>query len=246
MVRARCPTRFASDAYPARPGHGTLATIAPAKSEMSLTDSYYTNVRDEMLAFVPLNAANVLDIGCGAGAFGAALKRERGAKAVTGIELDCAAASAARSQLDSVLVGDVSTILPDLRGQTFDVVVLNDVLEHLVDPEGLLNQLHGCMTRDGRVVASIPNVREFTNVRNLVLRGRWDYTDEGILDRTHLRFYTRASLDGLFERGGFAVETVQGINRRTAASFIIFNIMTLGFFADMGFLQYACVARRQE
>lgn len=211
-----------------------------------MTDSYYSNVRDEMLAFVPSNAANVLDIGCGAGAFGAALKRERGADAVTGIELNPEAASVARSQLDSVLVGDIVTVLPELRGQTFDVIVLNDILEHLVDPEGLLGQLHEYIADDGRIVASIPNVREFKTVRNLVLHGRWDYTDSGILDRGHLRFYTRASLDGLFKRGGYVLEKVQGINRRTAASFILFNIATLGFFSDMGFLQYACVARRRQ
>ena len=213
---------------------------------LSVVDTYYTNVRGEMLECVPLNAANVLDIGCGAGTFGAALKRERGAQAVTGIEINRTAAQAARSQIDSVLVGDVVTTLPDLRGQTFDVVVLNDVLEHLIDPEALLNQLRAFMTKDGRVVASIPNVREFTNVRNLVLRGRWDYTDAGILDRTHLRFFTRASLDGLFERGGFILESVHGINRRTSASFVIFNIATLGIFSDMGFPQFACVARLRD
>jgi 2-polyprenyl-3-methyl-5-hydroxy-6-metoxy-1,4-benzoquinol methylase len=141
-----------------------------------------------------------------------------------------------------VLEGDAAAVLPGLVGERFDVVVLNDILEHVVEPEALLSGLRPLLAPQGRVVASIPNVRHFATVADLVLRGRWEYTDEGTLDRTHLRFFTRASLAGLFGAAGFTLETVQGINVTGSLKFKLFNALTLGSFADMGCLQFACVA----
>jgi 2-polyprenyl-3-methyl-5-hydroxy-6-metoxy-1,4-benzoquinol methylase len=208
-----------------------------------MSESYFTHARPEMQPFVPEAASRVLDIGCGAGAFGAALKELRPHLTVTGVEIDPEAAESARSRLDLVLTGDAESALPRLQGQSFDAIVLNDVLEHVVDPEELLRQLSSLIARGGCVVASIPNVREFFTVKDLALRGRWEYADEGILDRTHLRFFTRSSIAGLFERGGFSVERVEGINQTGSSKFKLFNLITLGRFSEMGFLQFACVAR---
>lgn len=208
-----------------------------------MSESYFTHARPEMQPFVPATARRVLDIGCGAGAFGAALKMRNESVSVTGVEIDPEAAEAAGARLDLVLTGDAAAALPRLQDQYFDAIVLNDVLEHVVDPEALLRQLRVHVAEGGCVVASIPNVREFFTVCDLVLRGRWDYVDEGILDRTHLRFFTRASLPGLFERGGYTLELVTGINRSGSAKFRLFNLLSLGRFSDMGYLQFACVAR---
>lgn len=204
-----------------------------------MAESYFTHARPEMQTFVPSGARRILDIGCGEGAFGAALKARIEGLYVTGVEIDPGAAEAARARLDLVLTGDAAAALPRLQDQVFDAIVLNDVL----DPEFLLRQLRAHVAEGGCVVASIPNVREFFTVLDLALRGRWDYVDEGILDRTHLRFFTRASLPGLFERGGFRLESVAGINRSGSAKFRLFNLLSLGRFSDMGYLQFACVAR---
>jgi SAM-dependent methyltransferase len=142
-----------------------------------------------------------------------------------------------------VLTGDAASALARLEGQSFDVIVLNDVLEHVIDPESLLRALRPLVAEGGCVVASIPNVREFFTVKDLVVHGRWEYRDEGVLDRTHLRFFTRSSLPGLFERGGLELETVRGINRTGSSKFKLFNAVTLGRFDEMGYLQFACVAR---
>jgi len=211
-----------------------------------MSESYFTHSRPEMHPFVPDDAKRILDIGCGAGAFGAALKAKRKGLSVTGVELDPDAAEAARAHLDEVVTGDAASAVPRLSEQRFDVIALNDVLEHVVEPEALLRDLRGLLADDGCVVASIPNVRWFFNVWDLTLRGRWDYTDAGILDRTHVRFFTRASLPGLFERGGYRLETVEGINRTMSPRFLLFNLLSLGAFTDMGFLQFACVARPQR
>ena len=205
------------------------------------TAAYYSRPRPEMLAFVPAGARRVLDLGCGEGVFGASLKQQHGVE-VWGIELDPVAAAAAAERLDHVLQGDVLERLADLPTTTFDCVVMNDILEHLTDPEALLRGVRGKLGPGGRVVASIPNVRHFPHLWQLVVHGRWDYTDEGILDRTHLRFFTRHSLTSTFQRCGYQLERCEGIHPTRSWRFRMVNLLTLGCWSEMRYLQYACVA----
>lgn len=154
----------------------------------------------------------VLDVGCAAGDLGRALRR-RGCR-VAGVELDPAAAEAARDALDEVLTGDVDDL--DLVGhfgkESFDVVVLGDVLEHLPDPVAALRRLRPLLAPEGSVVASIPNVAHGA-VRLALLAGRFDYRPLGLLDATHLRFFTRASVYETFREAGLVPVDV----RRTTA-----------------------------
>ena len=208
-------------------------------------DTYYENPRREMLPFVPATARAILDVGCGAGAF-ARLIRERGGESppeIWGVEMDPAAAARAGDVVDRVLVGDALEILPGLPGEHFDCVVLNDVLEHVREPGELLARLRPALRPAAVLVASIPNVRYFFNVADLAVHGRWDYTDEGILDRTHLRFFTRSSMVRLLEECGFTSVTTTGINPTGSAGFRLVNLLTLGRWSDMKYLQFACTAR---
>ena len=204
---------------------------------------YYGRPRHEMVPHVPTEAAVVLDIGCGAGAFGAGLKQrwqdEGRTLEVWGVEMDPVAAERATEVLDRVLVGDAAQVLNDLPAAGFDVVILNDVLEHVVDPEALLRELLPMLRTGGSIVASVPNVRHFPNVVNLVVYGSWRYTDEGILDRTHLRFFTRSSMLELFADCGLQVDSIAGINPTGSLKFKLVNLVTLGRWADMRYLQFA-------
>lgn len=210
--------------------------------------AYYGHPRREMEPFVPAGAGLVLDVGCGAGAFAATLRASRpGAKLeIWGVEIMPEAAELARGAVDRVLVGDAVSRVAELPDAGFDCVVLNDVLEHLAEPAPLLRQVRRVLRPGGALVASLPNVRYFFNVWDLVVRGRWDYADEGILDRTHLRFYTRSSLRRLLEEEGFSVERMQGINPTGSLKFGLANLLTLGRWSDMRWLQFACVARPRE
>ncbi len=147
---------------------------------------------------------HVLDVGCATGYLGAALKR-RGCT-VVGVEFDADAAAQAADVLDDVLVADLEHI--DLSAAygaaTFDVVVLGDVLEHLRDPLRLLRACVGLLRPGGSVVISVPNVTH-GSVRLALLQGRWVYRDLGLLDRTHVTFFTRSSLMRLLEDAGLAV-----------------------------------------
>jgi 2-polyprenyl-3-methyl-5-hydroxy-6-metoxy-1,4-benzoquinol methylase len=200
-----------------------------------------------MLRRVPATAAVVLDVGCGAGAFGAGLKREWQSQGrpltVWGLELDPVAGARAADVLDRVLIGDAAALLPGLPEAGFDAVILNDILEHLVEPAELLARLRPLLRPGGHVVCSLPNVRHFPNVVNLVVHGSWRYTDEGILDRTHLRFFTRSSMIALLTDCGYVVESVEGINPTGSLKFKLLNLLTLGNWADMRYLQFALRAR---
>jgi 2-polyprenyl-3-methyl-5-hydroxy-6-metoxy-1,4-benzoquinol methylase len=149
--------------------------------------------------------ARVLDVGCATGYLAAELAR-RGCR-VTGVEADPVVAERARLHCDALVVGDVEDddcrrALADLG--PFDVVLCGDVLEHLHDPWSALRALAALAARDGRVVLSVPNVAHWTG-RRAVARGRFPYAEHGLFDRTHLRFFTRASAAELARRAGFAV-----------------------------------------
>jgi 2-polyprenyl-3-methyl-5-hydroxy-6-metoxy-1,4-benzoquinol methylase len=152
--------------------------------------------------------ARVLDVGCATGYLAAELTR-RGCT-VDGIEFDPAAAEQARAHCREVVVGDLeapfthAAVAQMLAGARPDIIICADVLEHLRDPWTVLAWLRSLLAPQGRTVISLPNIGHWTARRALV-RGRFDYTDYGLFDRTHLRFFTRATAAELARRTGYAV-----------------------------------------
>jgi 2-polyprenyl-3-methyl-5-hydroxy-6-metoxy-1,4-benzoquinol methylase len=136
----------------------------------------------------------VLDIGCGTGAWVPVL-RDKGAQTIVGIEFATSAADQAEPRCDRLVRKPVETVeLSDLGGQSFDTIIAADVLEHLVDPWRELHRWTGWAAPGAQLVVSVPNLRYFEIVRSL-LKGRFDYSDQsGLMDRTHLRWFTRQSL----------------------------------------------------
>lgn len=166
-------------------------------------EEYFTHSRPEVRDLVPADARIVVDVGCGAGAMGAALKSERPGIEVRGIEPNADAASRARAVLDDVAVAPGERAMPP-SWPTPDCVVLADVLEHMVDPWGALRDWRSRLAPGGSVVVSLPNVGHWSVVEALST-GRWDYADDGLLDRTHLRFFTRATAVEMLEEAGFEI-----------------------------------------
>jgi len=218
-------------------------------SEIAVSNDYnvYAKTsRDEMAPFVPDEARSILDVGCSIGNFGSLLK-SRGSAEVWGIEIDSEAAEIAAERLDRVLVGafDRSLDIP----QQFDCIVFNDVLEHMIDPYSALAYAKELLTEDGFVVASIPNVRYFGNIWKLIVDGTWEYTDCGILDRTHLRFFTKKSICSTFDRLGFHIGEIKGINPvdwcdpDLRQKFRYLNFFLMNKIADMRWMQFAVVAK---
>lgn len=202
---------------------------------------YYDQSRAEMLTFVPPDTRRLLDIGCGNGAFGALVKQRLGAE-TWGVEYVEAAAERARAGNDRILRGSIYEPL-DLPEGYFDVITMNDVLEHLPESEPVLERVKRLLRPGGLFILSLPNVRYYLNVRDLVFRQDWQYQDFGILDRTHLRFFTQKSARRLLEDNGFAVQSLTPINTgRFSFAYRCFFALTLGYFEDMKCPQFAIVA----
>ena len=148
----------------------------------------------------------VLEAGCASGYFGQAL-REFGHD-VWGVETDAEAAAVAAESIENVFVGTIENFLgADERPTAFDFVTFGDVLEHIAEPGKVLQQTRELLGPEGCVIASIPNVAHLA-VRGMLLEGKFEYSKLGIMDETHLRFFTRDSILELFATAGFAVERI--------------------------------------
>lgn len=159
------------------------------------SNSYYSHTRLEILQLVPVSAIRVLDVGCGTGALGASIKLRQPAE-VHGVELTSDAARKAEVYLDRVWNYPIESALPELADGYYDCIVAADVLEHVIDPWVTLATLKEKLSPDGKIVISLPNIQNWGVVSGL-LEGKLDYRSEGILDRTHLRFFTRKSVEEL-------------------------------------------------
>jgi 2-polyprenyl-3-methyl-5-hydroxy-6-metoxy-1,4-benzoquinol methylase len=195
-----------------------------------------------MLSFIPPTARRILDVGCAEGKFGALLKERLDAE-VWGIEYEPAAAEKARKRLDHVLTGDALALIETLEEEKFDCITVLDVLEHLPDPFTLLKSVKRIFNKDGFLVLSVPNVLYISNLYRLLVEKDWHYIDHGILDKTHLRFFTKKSLIRTLNSHGYQIKVFEGISPVRGILFPLFNFATLGHFSDSRYLQFACVAR---
>lgn len=207
---------------------------------------YYSGARREMLDFIPSGSSRILDVGCGQGEFARLVKSERHAE-VWGVEIHREAAERAVAKIDRVLIGDIERDDLGLPNGYFDCVIFNDILEHLRDPWMVLQKVRAILTPGGYVVASIPNVRYFDHMKALLKHKEWRYETAGILDWTHLRFFTINSIRELFEYCGYEVVSIDGINgRKFPWKFRMLNYILKGTFEDMRYQQFACVAQRKS
>jgi len=171
----------------------------------------YETFNPYVLAQIP-PGLRVLDVGCATGLLGKAL-RARGAKKLVGIEGDPSMAAAAGPFYDRVVCANLESDADHVLGEeTFDIIVCADVLEHLREPATVLASLSRHLDSRGRILISVPNIA-FLSVRLSLLMGRWNYNPNGgILDRGHLRFFTRTTLVRLIQEAGLNVAFVRGYN----------------------------------
>jgi 2-polyprenyl-3-methyl-5-hydroxy-6-metoxy-1,4-benzoquinol methylase len=167
---------------------------------------YYANTRDDIVDVLPRPIGSVLDVGCGSGGVAPGLRRA-GATRLTGIEVVPEQAELARARYDHVVAVPVERALEQVDGP-FDTILCLDVLEHLVDPEHVMRELHEVAAPGARLQVSLPNARHVSLMKDLVFRGTFGYTDWGHRDRTHLRWFTRRDIVEAMERNGWAVQRV--------------------------------------
>ena len=223
--------------------------IALREEYASKDKSYFEAERSDMLQYVPRSSSMILEVGCGCGKFGALLKNEYLAQ-VWGVDIDEYAVLEAEKRLDKVVKGSFGKELK-LPEKVFDCIIFNDVLEHLIDPFSSLTYCKQLLSDKGVIVASIPNVRYFRNIVDLLVYKNWEYTEQGILDKTHLRFFTRRSILSTFERLGYDVKTIEGLNpiekMKLPGKYRYLNWLLPLFsekIEDMRYLHFAVVANK--
>ena len=187
----------------------------------------------------------MLEIGCSSGETLRWLKRTGRAGRAWGIELFEPAAQAARAHAEEVLVGDAEALIETAYAtESFDLILCLDVLEHMVDPWRFVEKLHRLLAPGGRVIFSIPNVRCVKVLLPLVFLGRWRYAESGILDRTHLRFFTRSSAIELATTSELCVQKVLRHMPPHRSKLGALNLATLGLCADLIATQFLIASAR--
>lgn len=202
----------------------------------AIQPGYHARVRQDVLPLLPPGGGTLLDVGGGTGATASWL-REIGRADRVGV-LDRVPAT---ERLGFSAVGDIEDgeTLGALiaREGPFQTVLCLDVLEHLRDPWAIVRRLHRGLAPGGVIIASIPNVRNFTALAPLLLRNRWDLKDAGVLDRTHLRFFVRNSAIQLMTSSGLVLDGLRA-NPSGGRSVRVFRALTGGLLNSFTDLQY--------
>ena len=202
--------------------------------------SYYANTREEMLDFIPVECRHILEVGCGEGKFGLLLKSRNEAE-VWGAELMEEPAKTAKKNLDKVLVGDFEEQIKNLPKKYFDCIVFNDALEHLKDHYNVLRELRKCLIDGGTIACSIPNVRYYKVLIEILFKKEFHYVHAGVLDYTHYRFFTKKSIVRTFEDCGYEIVKIRGL--RGVKKWPLIKKVLFFFLGDKKFVQYGVTAR---
>jgi SAM-dependent methyltransferase len=202
----------------------------------SPTSEYFTHLRMPLLELIKEKPKKVLEVGCAVGQTLQYIK-SKGAELVVGIEIfpDVAEVAGTCPEIDRVIVGNIENLELDYPPEYFDLIIVGFVIEHVADPWAVMNKLNRYLKPGGQLIGSLPNVRHLSVLLPLIFQGKWDYQDEGIMDWTHLRFFTKKTISDLLQSTGFLATDVCGEINRRRLSFM--NIMTLNMMRD--FFAYA-------
>jgi 2-polyprenyl-3-methyl-5-hydroxy-6-metoxy-1,4-benzoquinol methylase len=216
-------------------GDSMISDDAPA-------EVYYSLIRSEILDKVPTKAVKILDVGCGHGNLGKALKDSRDLE-YYGVEVSETAAKFLDQICDKYWIGDLEKLnLEDLP--KFDCLIAADILEHLSNPWNMLTNLVKKLDDDGVAIISIPNIRNLNIIAKLVIKGSWDYEESGILDRTHLRFFTRKSIVSLITSSNLEIESIGSNKDHYGLLRRITTWPIRKMFPDLEISQFIVVARK--
>lgn len=190
-----------------RPDEGFLWEQLSNQEDADLKGAYHDHARKELLLLLERPPRRVLDVGCATGATGELIKTAWPDSHVTGIELNLAAAARAAERIDQVLgdkLEDIDFVAAGITPGSIDCVLLADVLEHLYDPWDALLRIKPLLSEDAQVLVSLPNARNLWLLNELA-SGRFPYSAEGLLDITHIRWFTRVEMEKMLRETGYRV-----------------------------------------
>ena len=174
-------------------------------------EDYFSGARRDFVAELPDNPrARILEVGCANGNTGALALANGKCGWYAGLELNQAAAERAREKLSEVGVGDVEQMALPWDKQSFDALIMSEVLEHFADPWQVLKKLRPLLKPGALLLCSSPNISHYRLIAMLI-QGDWKVEDSGVMDRTHLRWFTPKTYAELVESAGFIVDAVEPI-----------------------------------
>jgi SAM-dependent methyltransferase len=217
------------------------ALRAPGSSTAEISAQYFRFVRGEITPLLPPTATCILEVGAGIGATTAWLRARYGGCRTVALEGNPTAEAELRVNVDDVHIVDLNNPLPNVGAP--DLVLLLDVLEHLANPWDVLQRVVAVAAPNATVIVSLPNIAHLSVSLPLLLRGKFEYRDAGIMDRTHLRFFVRESTVALLNSAGLHVD--KGLSTgfdgpRTR----LLDRLTLGRLRDRLTKQYIVAGRR--
>lgn len=215
---------------------------------MDYSKLYYKCQRPDLIRYIKSGKNRILDVGCAEGLIGENLKQQGLASEVVGIELFPDAAKVAASKLDHIICGDIELMNHDeleLERESFDYIICGDVLEHLRDPWATLNWLTTLLKKDGLLIASVPNVRHWSVLLPLLFQGEWKYKAHGILDQTHLRFFTKKSAVQMIIDSGLQLVSCEG-SKLWSKKDRLMNLLLLGMGKSFVSVQWSLVGKQRS
>lgn len=202
---------------------------------------YYDNARREIEPLLPANLESVLEIGCGEGNTLLWLQHTGLAKTCKGIEILPDVASRGKAAGLDIIVADIENEGIPFKDQ-YDLVLCLDVLEHLHDPWSTIKVITNSIKPGGYFIASIPNISHISILSDLIFRDQWAYSEAGILDKTHLRFFTRSTAQQLLSSAG--LEIIRHQHRFARKTHRNINFLTIGLFRRFLTFQNLYLARK--
>ena len=212
--------------------------------------NYFNNARLDLISLIPNKQNNkVLEIGAGGCDTLLELKRTKIASEVVGVELmQLPGTNQNHPEIDKLIIGNIEQINLDVPENYFDVILCGDVLEHLIEPWDVLAKLHKFLKPDGVIIISVPNIREIETLYKIVVKADFRYSERGILDKTHLRFFCKKNILMLLKDALFKLVSIY-------SSFQIFDIgvfswrrfinkLSLGLLRDFITRQYVVIAKK--
>lgn len=206
--------------------------------------TYFSNIRDDLINLIPhsFTKCNVLEVGCGSAATLHKLKQLGIADTTTGVELF----PSENNYYDTVnhfFSEDIEKMFfQEYLHGSFDIIILGDVLEHLVNPWSTLKKISHLLAPEGKIIASLPNIRNYSVLKSIIWNGSFDYQETGILDKTHVRFFCKKNIQNLFLENDLKIQHISNNLNRSKSKRALFNTLTLKIFEEFLVTQYHVVA----
>lgn len=199
---------------------------------MTDTTDYYSHVREDFFHEISKGNNTILEFGCSEGRTGQAIKKAGLADYYVGVDIHEPSVKVASTFLDEAICANLDDFdFSKLGNKKFDYVICGDVLEHLYDPWKALSEIHGLIKPGGKLIITLPNTRHYSVSASLLFKGTWTYSEAGILDRTHIRFFTKSTIMSLFSSEMYELKGIEPLfwGRRDA----LINKVTLSVFVGI-------------